>query len=94
LRRQRIAQRPIQPRPSAHGSRGRLFNYHIAGAIETNDFRHRDAHGCVKRDASATQGSDELRMGAKTDAAPGQCFFVALEHHGVPSGMAKKMRRQ
>jgi hypothetical protein len=33
-------------------------------------------------------------MGAETDAAPGQRFFVALEHHGVPAGMAQKMRRQ
>jgi len=33
-------------------------------------------------------------MGAETDAAPGQRFFVALEYHGVPAGAAKKMGRQ
>jgi hypothetical protein len=33
-------------------------------------------------------------MGAETDAAPTQRFFVALEHYGVPAGTAKKVRRQ
>ena len=94
LRRQRIAQRPIEPRPGAHGSRGRLFDHDVAGTIETNDLRHRNAHGRIKADANAAQGGDELRMGAETDAAPGQGFFIAFEHHGAPAGMAKKMGRQ
>ena len=94
LRRQCIAQRPIQPRPGAHGSRGRLFDHDFAGAVETHDLRHRDAHSRIEGDASAAQSGDELRMCSETDATSGQRCFVALEHHGVPVRTAKKVRRQ
>src|SRR5262249_48939153 len=45
-------------------------------------------------DAGAAQSGDKLRMGSETDAAPGQRFFVALEYHGVPAGVAQNMGRQ
>jgi hypothetical protein len=94
LRRQRGAKRAIEPRPRAHGSRGRLFQNDFAGAVETDHFAHGDAHRRVERDAGATQDRDELRMSAEPNAAAGQIFVVALEHDRVPTAAAKKVCRQ
>lgn len=94
LCRQRRAKRAIEPRPGAHDPCARLLEDDVAGAIETNDLRHRDTHGRIEGDSGAAQHRNELRMGAKPDAAAGQRFLVALEYYGVPAGAAKEIRRQ
>ena len=93
LRRQRIEQSAVEPRPAAERARRRLLDQDLAVAVEADRPRRLDAHRLVEIDAGALEDGDELRMRAEPDAAARQFLVIALEHGGVPAGRAQQMRR-
>ena len=94
LRRQRIAQRAVEPPPGAHRAHRLRLEIGLAVAIEENEGVELDPHGLVEIDADAAQDVDELRMRAQPGAAPGELVGVALEHHDIPAGAAQEMCRE
>ena len=92
LRRQRIEQSAVEPRPAAERARRRLLDQNLAVAVEADRPRRLDPHRLVEVDAGALEDGDELRMGAKADAAARQLLVIALEHGRVPAGRAQQMR--
>jgi hypothetical protein len=93
-RRQRIAQRAIEPPPGAHRARRLRLEIGLAAAIEENEAVELDAHGLVEIDADAAQDVDELRVRAQPGAPAGELLGIALEHDDVPAGAAQEMCRK
>src|SRR4029077_19004121 len=78
LRRQRIEQGAVKPRPAAQRARRRLLDQNLAAAVEADGARRLDPHRLVEIDAGALEDGDELRMGAQPNAAARQLLVIAL----------------